>query len=189
MSQILINDIFDELKQQNNRLKNELLLAQKCVHLLEKYRNCLISFSNNCKCNENINNKLVFHSLEKDFNEYQSLRTIEDIIECNEKTFNCDLNEEKNRNKRKQILRPNNGFELITHQNNDLDINESNVCNNGSQTQPKDEDFGSDYKAINCNESQSFGKSFKQKNVKKTHKRVKSIINVIILDVIKHFVQ
>ena len=95
MSELLINDIFDELKQQNNRLKNELLLAQKCVHLLEKYRNCLMHFSLHCKCDENINNKLVFHLLEKDLNEYQSLRTIEDIIECNDNTFNCDLNEEK----------------------------------------------------------------------------------------------
>ena len=30
---ILINDIFVELKEENNRLLNELLLTQKCVHL------------------------------------------------------------------------------------------------------------------------------------------------------------
>ena len=39
MCEIIINDLFVELKEENNRLLNELLLAQKCIHLLKKYRN------------------------------------------------------------------------------------------------------------------------------------------------------
>ena len=96
MSEIIINDLFVELKEENNRLLNELLLTQKCVHLLEKYRNCLISFSNNCKCHQNINNKNIINLLE---NEYKS------VFNNNEKQSENNIKSSENvkKNKRKYV--------------------------------------------------------------------------------------
>ena len=48
-NKILITDIFEDLKEENNRLLNELLLAQKLFQLFENYRNLM---------NETINNKI-----------------------------------------------------------------------------------------------------------------------------------
>jgi hypothetical protein len=42
MPLIKINDIFNELKQQNKRLGNELMFANKCVVILIKFKSYLI---------------------------------------------------------------------------------------------------------------------------------------------------
>lgn len=57
-------DVFEELKQENRRLLNELIFAEKCINLLEKFRTNLKSFNNNCKCDETIEYKLSFNELE-----------------------------------------------------------------------------------------------------------------------------
>jgi hypothetical protein len=65
-----INDLFDELREENKRLLTQLLFAQKCIKLLESYRNCFNSFQINNKCNQNILNKSLLNDLE---NQYKSL--------------------------------------------------------------------------------------------------------------------
>jgi hypothetical protein len=56
-----------ELKKENKKLLTQLIFAQKCVKLLENYRNYFIKFCNNCKCDQNIGNKLVLKELEIDY--------------------------------------------------------------------------------------------------------------------------
>jgi hypothetical protein len=56
------------LKEQNKRLLNELSFHEKCVQLLQSYRNCLNSFYNNCICDQNIENKSIFYDLENKYN-------------------------------------------------------------------------------------------------------------------------
>jgi len=65
---IEINDLFDELKEQNKILLNELSFHEKCVQLLQSYRNCLNSFHNNCICDQNIKNKSIFNDLQIKYN-------------------------------------------------------------------------------------------------------------------------
>ncbi len=56
-----INDLFVELKNENKRLLNELLFAQKLIKLFESYRNYLNVFHNNCNCDQNIENIRLAH--------------------------------------------------------------------------------------------------------------------------------
>jgi hypothetical protein len=62
-----MNSSLVELKKENKKLLTQLTFAQKCVKLLENYRNYLIKFCNNCKCDQNIGNKLVLKELEIDY--------------------------------------------------------------------------------------------------------------------------
>ncbi len=62
------NDLFEELREENKRLSNELLFAQKCIQLLKSYRNSLISFTNDCNCNQNYKSKqFLFNLLEDEY--------------------------------------------------------------------------------------------------------------------------
>jgi hypothetical protein len=76
-----INDLFVELKNENKRLLNELLFAQKLIKLFENYRNYLNVFHNNCKCDQNIENKSIFNDLE---NEYKCVFDEKKLIQINE---------------------------------------------------------------------------------------------------------
>jgi hypothetical protein len=67
---IEIRDLFDEMKDENNRLLAQIDFLNKCFLLFEKYRNYLKVLSNNCKCDQNIENEVLFNNLE---NEYKSL--------------------------------------------------------------------------------------------------------------------
>jgi hypothetical protein len=71
-------DFYVELREENERLVNQLLFAQKCMKLFENYRNLLNDFSNDCKCDENFEIKLKLYDLEK---QYKSL-VKEDIKRC-----------------------------------------------------------------------------------------------------------
>jgi hypothetical protein len=64
---ISVNDLFNELKEENNRLLDELLYAKKCVKLLENYRNFAKNFLNKCECNLKIDNKIKLIELENEF--------------------------------------------------------------------------------------------------------------------------
>jgi len=64
---LTVNDLFDELREENDRLLSQLIDAEKCIKLLDKYRNYLNTV---CKCNENIENQLTLNDLE---NQYKSL--------------------------------------------------------------------------------------------------------------------
>ena len=59
-----IKDFIEELMDENNRLFNELKLTQKLLKLFENYRNFFVQYSNQCKCNPNINSNDVFIELE-----------------------------------------------------------------------------------------------------------------------------
>ncbi len=62
------NDLFKELREKNKRLSNELLFAKKCIQLLKSYRNSLISFRNDCNCNQNFKSKqFLFNLLEDEY--------------------------------------------------------------------------------------------------------------------------
>ena len=78
---------FIGLREENNRLLNELLLTQKYIELLEKYRNNYKNLINICKCNEN-NNKLLINDLE---NEYKRVFNNEIVFE-NNKSFETNDN-------------------------------------------------------------------------------------------------
>jgi hypothetical protein len=92
---IQLNDLFKDLKHQNNRLlnenqrlSNELLIAKNFFKLCENYR----SFSQillNCKCNQKNFNKISFDLLE---NKYKSL------INERKTLISRDFNEEKHKN-------------------------------------------------------------------------------------------
>jgi hypothetical protein len=68
MCEKLIELELNELKEQYKRLLNELSFHEKCVQLLESYRNCLNTFYNNCICDQNIRNKSIFNDLENKYN-------------------------------------------------------------------------------------------------------------------------
>ena len=65
MTQLVANDVLEELKSENNNLIKDLTITLK---LLETYRNCLISFQKCCKCVDNEENKTKFDKLEEYFN-------------------------------------------------------------------------------------------------------------------------
>ena len=64
---IIINDIFDQLKHENNRLLNELLFAQKNIQLLENFRDFSLKFSSKCICDQNIDYEKQLNGLENNY--------------------------------------------------------------------------------------------------------------------------
>jgi hypothetical protein len=109
---IEINDLFKDLKHQNNTLlnqnqtlSNELLIAKKFFKLCENYRNfSQILF--NCKCNQKNFNKISFDLLE---NKYKSL------INERKTLISRDFNEEKHKN---VIYIPNSGQQSVKSNEN-----------------------------------------------------------------------
>jgi hypothetical protein len=95
IEKIEINDLFHELINENKRLLNELLFAQKCIKLLEKYRNNLNNICINCKCDQNFENKLNFNDLEI---EYKSVFDNKLKLEINEEINNQFINSFNNNN-------------------------------------------------------------------------------------------
>jgi hypothetical protein len=156
MSHLVINDLFEELSQENNRLLNELLFAQKCIELLKSYRNYLNVLSNECNCNPIINNKLVFSTFEKSFKflfESKEFQSIEQrvannkqfvnnntICKKNAKQFNFkhfESNENNDTNERKKSVRSIDRKSVDTNHtfiNNHLSLNDSEESDNSCQT-------------------------------------------------------
>ena len=66
-SAIEIKDFIDCLRDENNRLLDQLSFAQKCMKLFEDYRKCLIGFANSCLCDQNFDNQMEFNRLEKNY--------------------------------------------------------------------------------------------------------------------------
>ena len=54
MCEILVNDIFDELKEENQRLANDLSFERDLNKILENIKNVSLILKNNCICSENI---------------------------------------------------------------------------------------------------------------------------------------
>ena len=77
MANIIINDILDELREENNRLFNE---NKRINELLDNYRKCLtfieiksFDLQNVCKCSENSRNQMIIEYIKTAANIY--LRT------------------------------------------------------------------------------------------------------------------
>ena len=64
---IELNDVMECLKDQNNKLLNQLSFAQKCMKLFEDYRKCLIGFASECVCEDNVDNQITFNRLELNY--------------------------------------------------------------------------------------------------------------------------
>jgi len=69
IARIQINDIFDDINQENNRLKNELLFANKCINILYKFKYYLNRICDNF--GNNLDQKLAqeLNKLEEDYKE------------------------------------------------------------------------------------------------------------------------
>ena len=106
-----VKDLFEELKDENNRLLNELKLTENLFNLFENYRKLLIEFTINCKCIQNIESNQVFSELElqykRVFNEFNNrievksrpeLRPILQSINKNQRK--CKTNNNKTNNYR-----------------------------------------------------------------------------------------
>ena len=99
-----INDLFIELKEENNRLLNELQFALKFINLLENQRNYFIKRLNccpNCGQNRKIKQKIEYFLEEKNslFNN-KCIQKSDKIIkfikqELNSNEFNCNRFENK----------------------------------------------------------------------------------------------
>ena len=62
-SQIVVNDVFDELKEENKRITNKLLFADKFLKVLIEFK-CFVELnSNQFKLNLEENNKQLFEEL------------------------------------------------------------------------------------------------------------------------------
>ena len=54
MARIVVQDLFDELRDENSRLVNELNFCRKCIRFLEEFKDCLKNAFENCiYCNQN----------------------------------------------------------------------------------------------------------------------------------------
>jgi hypothetical protein len=127
---IEICDLFDEMKDENNRLLAQIDFLNKCFLLFEKYRNYLKVFSNNCNCDLNIQNKVLFNNLE---NQYKSL-VINDnnlIEDKNLVSIQKSINIRNNQKSRKKSLKntinlnKNKSFENFKTNQNFRSIDES----------------------------------------------------------------
>ena len=80
MVSLQVPDLIEELNEENKRLFAELKSSEKCVKLLQSYRKCLLSLSENCNCNPMVNNNVMITILE---NEYKTLFKTEDNANAN----------------------------------------------------------------------------------------------------------
>lgn len=62
-----IKDVLCELKEENERLGQQILFANKCIQLLTKFRNCLTLFSSQCICSLNAHNKQTYTDLQNEY--------------------------------------------------------------------------------------------------------------------------
>jgi hypothetical protein len=130
---IEINDLFDELKKENKRLLNELSFHEKCVQLLQSYRNCLNTFYNNCICDQNIKNKSIFNDLQIKYN-YIFNRNKGFVEQINDDFINNESEE--------------NEYKIIDENNEFLSNSELIVIKNNKQNESKTNEefaFGIDF--------------------------------------------
>src|SRR6185437_14743551 len=62
MSEILINDLVEELSEENKRLLNELSFERQLNEMLENFRKYSLDLKTNCFCHQN---KQTFHLLDQ----------------------------------------------------------------------------------------------------------------------------
>ena len=78
MSEILINDLVEELSQENKRLLNELSFERQLNEILISFRNNALVLINNCKCNQDID---LFDNLIKIEKQFHSLNARQKLHE------------------------------------------------------------------------------------------------------------
>src|SRR6267142_5261832 len=80
-SNVSTNDILVELKDENNRLNNELLFANKCLNVLNKFKSYLyLNYINKCKCDQSLDkNSNQLKDLEIEFNSLINEKQTKDI--------------------------------------------------------------------------------------------------------------
>ena len=66
---IRVNDIFDELSEENKRLKNELMFANNCLKVLIKFKTFIDFISDNLKTDLDSNVSQKFEELRKEVKE------------------------------------------------------------------------------------------------------------------------
>ena len=87
MSEIVVNDVFDELREENQRLKNELLFEKDLNGILENIKNYAFILKNNCNCSENIE---VFKKLNDFEIDYKILKSKEKALKNGDKQNVCE---------------------------------------------------------------------------------------------------
>jgi hypothetical protein len=96
---IQINDIFDELIEENKRLNNELMFANKCLNVLNEFKSYLYNnYINKCKCNHIFNDFISnqFKYLEKEFDSICGQKlSIDSNVKTSESIESEELNEKK----------------------------------------------------------------------------------------------
>ena len=88
ISKLIINDLFNDLKEENTRLLNDLKICQK---FMENYRKLLLNFNENCICNQNIGNKTELNKLENYYKNFAEKQTKHRLI--TEEIFNENNNQ------------------------------------------------------------------------------------------------
>jgi hypothetical protein len=120
-----VNDLLEELREENNTLSKQLLFAQKCQKLLEKYRNNLKNIYINCKCDQSFENKLIFNDLEIEYKCISEEYFQE--INNNLKVINNNFDNKCNNNKTNESLL------ILIKTNNKVSVNKTinknqNIC-------------------------------------------------------------
>jgi hypothetical protein len=133
-----MNSLLVELKKENNKLLTQLIFAQKCVKLLENYRNYFIKFCNNCKCDQNIGNKLVLKELEIDYKNIFNQKEVKNEIRIgSDSGINCDNNSE----------------EAIGHKNNNNFTENELILSTTEETDEKEIDLSNSLIAVKTENS------------------------------------
>src|SRR3984885_5715112 len=79
MSEILINDLVEELSEENKRLLNELSFERQLNEMLENFRKYSLDLKTNCFCD---NNKQTFDLLDQLDIEYKTLFNTRQRVVC-----------------------------------------------------------------------------------------------------------
>ena len=130
---IKVNDIFDELSEENKRLNNELLFANNCLNVLNKFKVLLKKFYERYETYIKLEDKQQLIELEEDFisinkSKDQIERTVietEDLIENNVKEFTESIDE----NNELYDEKTTNGIKIDTNSQKSCKSMTSNVNN------------------------------------------------------------
>ena len=156
MSDIKINDILEDLCEENKRLLNELMFANKCLKILINYKTFIDFISNKIKTNLDANESQKIEKLNKDIEEV--LKERNQLIRRKQITRNENLSpntirsEDENNISNKSIDRSEDGLRSEVN-NNSEEINfkdyiKSNILNksvvNDNQNDIKSKDESND---------------------------------------------
>ena len=127
---IELKDFMECLRDENNKLLNQLCFAQKCMKLFEDYRKCLIGFANSCVCEHNYDNQMVFNRLEHNYKLIVDEDMKNSAISA-DKTINVGFNKElklsETNHKNNESIDPNKQIGDIV--SNEALVNEDNQGN------------------------------------------------------------